>query len=120
MRVVRGRSLTINCEVLSSDTENVFSKTPIDLTGCAVKAIFKYDPNDTDASAILLKEIGSGVTVVSATTGKLDISLGALDTIKFLQNKIYFEVVVKLANNSLVSSFIREIIVEPNVLKVPF
>lgn len=110
MKVVRGRTLIVESTVF------IDRPTVADLTGATIKAMFKASQRDADGDAIFVKD----ATITDAAAGLCRSVLSAAETLTITQNKIYFEVVAKLADGTFISGGIEELEVSGNLLKTLF
>lgn len=89
-------------------TDNGLSSA--NLTGASIQYMFKKNPSDLDSVALLTKNIGSGVTIISASDGTVECLLTAADTNTMSYPSIFFEILVKLSNGNYIRSGIEEIV----------
>lgn len=114
-RIVKGR----HAKIISTFYLDYKSKLTASLTGSTIKAMFKNNPHDADADALLTKLIGTGITI-TGTDYICETLLTGAETVLFYNNKIYFEIVAKLAEGTLISEGVEELNVVPNLLKTVF
>lgn len=91
--------------------------TVANLTGALVRFMVKKNPADPDGSALLTKNIGTGVTVISAAEGTLECALTASETNGLSYPSVYFEILVKLSNGTYIRSGIEELIFTKNLIQ---
>ena len=60
-----------------------------DLTGCTLKAMVKVDSMTADAAALLTLTVGSGLTVVDALAGIVDLEISAAQSAALSASKSY-------------------------------
>lgn len=117
-QIIRGRTAKIVSQFWLDKDNGIVA----DLTGATIKCLIKASPRDADADALITKQTGgSGITITSASGGTCETVLLPTDTaIPASYNKVYFEVVAKLADGSLIGSGVDDIDVLGNVLKTLF
>lgn len=114
---IRGNTLQIRSKCWLDKDSSIIA----DLAGATFTSILKRNPRDKDSDAILTKTLGAGVTVVAPASGGIFLTVfTAAETNVLVQNKIYFEGVVKLADGSFLRTGIQEINIEGNVLSTLF
>jgi hypothetical protein len=63
--------------------------TPQDITGWAISWMLKRDASDVDASAIITKEVGTGVVLTTPASGVCTVTLEDTDTAT-LPSRLYY------------------------------
>ena len=118
MKIIRGNTTPLISVCYLDSWGNQIA----DVTGATIKAVFKKNPKDSGADVIIpTKRVGSGVTIIApGTNGVVQTLLTATETNAISQNKIFFELVVKLADGTFIRNGIEEIEVTGNVLKTLF
>jgi len=88
----------------------------IDLTGAAIRFTAKRDLSDADAAAVFQKQIGTGITVLDATTGEAEVTLLVTDTSSLLDRDITLHCDVQIVEaGGRVSSFRKKLFVTCDV-----
>ena len=92
--------------------------TPANLTGALITTFLKKTLQDTDASALIKKDNAAltGVTVISAAGGTCETLIAAAETNKFRHDKVFVEVLVKMADGNYIRSETDEIEFERNLI----
>lgn len=112
MKIVKGSTIRINSVVYSDNGITVAS-----IVGATITAMFKKSHTDLDSAAVLVKTVGSGVTITDGVNGACETLLAAADTNGLSYTRLYFELLVKLSNGEHIRSGITELELEPNVVK---
>lgn len=110
---IRGASLTIQATVYTDQTKTVAAN----ITSATIFCIVKKRPEDLDTEALFSKSVGSGITIVTPTSGRCDIAFTATDT-NIIFKQVYYEIVVKLTDGTVVRNGINEVRVYGNVRKI--
>lgn len=111
--IIRGSTVTIQATVYTDQSK----QTVANLTSATIFCIVKKRSEDLDTEALFSKSVGSGITIVGATTGRCDIVFTATDTNTQLK-QLYYEIVVKLSDGTVIRNGINEIKMYGNVRKV--
>jgi hypothetical protein len=114
--IVKGSSFDILATVYSNWTGDTATSTLANLTGATIQAYFKNRQGDLDSAAVFNK-VGS---IVSAVDGTLKVTVAASDTNGLSQQKLYYEVVVKMADGTFIRTGVVELFLDGNVLKTLF
>ena len=92
--------------------------TLANITGSVVTVFFKRGLQDGDASAVIKKDnaLIGGVTFITPLAGKLETLILASDTNRLMNNKLYVEVLVKMADGNYIRSETDEVEFERNII----
>lgn len=117
MDMIKGETKKFRARVYSDWTGLAATSTKANLTGATTKGYFKNRDTDSDAAAVATKD---GVNF-DAVNGVVDVTLAAGDTNALSQQKLWMEIVVKLADGTTyIRSGARELVLLPNVGKTLF
>lgn len=113
-KIIKGSTVVIQSNVYLDQNELYAAN----LTGATVTVLFKKNPRDTDAQALLTKSVGSGVSLTLPLEGILKTLLLASDTNTLSFTVLYYEVLVKLVGDVYIRSGVQEIQLLPNNIKI--
>jgi hypothetical protein len=114
--IVKGSSVDILATVYSYWTGDASTSVIANLTGSTINAYFKNRPGDSDANAVFTK----GGVVTDPTNGICKVTIAAADTNTLSQPKLYYEIVIKMADGTYIRTGVQDIILDPNVGKTLF
>jgi hypothetical protein len=112
--IIKGATLDI-LHVVYVDPEGV---TPANLTGATMRTMVKARQNDSDGSALITKNIGSGITITDAANGKATTRIDAADTNSLSYEEVFIETQCKLSDGRIIRSGAERFQLLPNVQKV--
>lgn len=116
MEMIKGETKLIRGTVYSDWTGLVTTSTLANLTGATTKGYLKN--RDTDSDAVAVATI-NGVNI-DAVNGEVGVTIPAATTNALSQQKLWFEMVTKLADGSYIRSGAQELVLKPNVGKTLF
>jgi hypothetical protein len=115
MEAVKGSTIKITTTFYLDAAKTLIAN----LTGATVRFMIKRQVNDPDSTAIITKNVGSGITLTLPLLGICETLIVAADTNALSDSKVYFEIVAKLADGvTYIRSGSEELILKSNVAKV--
>jgi hypothetical protein len=106
----RKNTKTLNVTVLNA------AGTAVNLTGAAIKWWLSKNPHSSGDDVLILKEIGEGISIVSAVAGTIEIVLGSADT--DLPPGLYYHE-LKIFSGSSETTSMRGIVYMRSALNMP-
>lgn len=98
MEVVKGSTFQIEATVYSYWGGTVETSQPADLTGADVRCMVKRRVTDTDADAI----IDRAAEITEPAAGKCIVQFNAADTNDLSYAKLYYDIVAKLSDSTVI------------------
>ena len=87
------------------------------IVGATITTSVKKNISDLDNAALFTKTVGTGVVITDGINGVCETSVNASDTNAISQAKIFFEVLIKLADGVTYIREKGEIELEQNIIK---
>jgi hypothetical protein len=86
---------------------------PADLTGATLTVMFKSSESLPDSDALF----SLTPAVISPTAGTYQVAIPAASTLNLKYSRVYFEIVVTLADSRVIRTGVEELSLLPNVKK---